>query len=87
MTEASANVADSELVIAGRSFGRELCAMMMKQPAKVPAQPTPVIARPAMKASLLGAVAHIKLPSSKMKILSKKTYLTLKYLNALPHID
>lgn len=57
-TAASAKVADSELVMAGLRRGRAERAMMMKQPANVPAMPTPVMARPAMKASLFGASAN-----------------------------
>jgi hypothetical protein len=56
-TEAIAKVAESELVIAGLSRGREQREIIMKQPEKVPAQPVPVTARPAMKALLFGASA------------------------------
>ena len=56
-TEATAYVADSELIIAGLSLGLEDNAITMKQPAKVPAHPSPAITRPAMKAGLFGANA------------------------------
>ena len=57
MTEARAYVAESEPVMAGRIFRLEENAIIMKHPENKPAQPTPVIARPAMKAWLLGASA------------------------------
>jgi hypothetical protein len=56
-TEASAKVAESELVIAGRIFGLDENEITIKHPAKVPAQPAPVIARPAMNALLFGETA------------------------------
>jgi hypothetical protein len=58
-TEATAKVAESELVIAGLTRGLEHREIMMKHPEKVPAQPVPVTARPAIKASLFGASASI----------------------------
>jgi hypothetical protein len=59
-TEATAKVAESVLVIAGLILGLEDREMMMKQPAKTPAQPVPVTARPAMKALLFGASASYR---------------------------
>ena len=59
-TEVTANVAESELVIAGRIRGLEGREMTMKHPAKILAQPVPVTARPAMKALILGASASAK---------------------------
>ena len=56
-TEETAKVALKALVMAGRDFGRVEKARMMKLPANVPAHPAPVMARPAMNAGLLGAVA------------------------------
>lgn len=56
-TEATAKVAESELVMAGRTRGRDDKEMMMKHPEKTPAQPAPVTARPAIKVPLLGASA------------------------------
>ena len=53
-TEAKANVADSTLVMAGRVRGRDVNAMTIKHPAKVPAHPVPVMARPAMNVLLFG---------------------------------
>jgi hypothetical protein len=43
--------------MAGLILGLEDREMMMKQPAKTPAQPVPVTARPAIKALLFGASA------------------------------
>lgn len=56
-TDAIAKVAEIELVMAGLIRGLEDSEMMIKQPAKTPAQPVPVTARPAMKALLFGASA------------------------------
>jgi hypothetical protein len=63
-TEASANVADNMLVAAGRYFGRTQKLMMIKQPAKVPAHPAPVMARPTMKVLLFGEIAISVVSSS-----------------------
>lgn len=57
-TEANANVAESMLCNAGRICGGEEYAIMRKLPEKVPAQPVPVIARPAMKVALLRDTAE-----------------------------
>jgi len=56
-TPETAKVALNALVMAGRVFGRVEKANIMKLPANVPAQPAPVMARPAMNAGLLGAMA------------------------------
>lgn len=66
-TEATAKVADSELVIAGLIRGLEDREMMIKHPARVPAQPVPVTARPAMKALLFGASAQIDYQTAHLK--------------------
>lgn len=59
-TDATAKVAESELVIAGLIRGLQDREIMMKQPAKTPAQPAPVTARPAMNALLFGANASYR---------------------------
>jgi hypothetical protein len=56
-TDASAYVAERTLVAAGLYLGRTQKFITTKQPAKVPAAPAPVIARPAIKVLLFGAAA------------------------------
>ena len=58
---------------------------MMMAPEYKPAAPTPAMARPAMKAPELGAVAHTKLPSSKMATATRYTTLVEKMVNSLPN--
>lgn len=60
---------------------------MIKAPAKIPAPPTPAIARPMIKASELGAAPHIAEPTSKMKMAVKKTHFTGKKVYSLPNIS
>lgn len=48
------------------------------EPEKRPAVPMPAMARPTMKATEVGATAHSKLPTSKMKMAVRKVHLTLK---------
>ena len=47
----------------------------MMKPALIPALPRPVIVRPAIRALDVGAVAHTREPTSKMKTEDKKTCL------------
>ena len=58
----------------------------VKTPAIIPAQPSPDIARPTIRAGEVGAVPHIKEPISKMATAVKKTYLTEKILYNLPNL-
>jgi len=60
---------------------------MVYAPDAIPAPPAPAIARPTIRAVLLGATAQMRLPSSKMAIERRKTVLRGKYLYALPQVD
>ena len=50
----------------GRFSSGTLYAKMMRAPEKIPAEPTPAMARPTMSAVLVGATPQMRLPSSKM---------------------
>jgi hypothetical protein len=54
------------------------CATMIKAPEKIPAEPRPAMARPIIRAIEFGAVAHSKLPSSKIAMATRKTVLMEK---------
>jgi hypothetical protein len=56
----------------------------MNAPDATPAAPKPAMARPTIRAVLLGATAHMRLPSSKMKTASRYVHFRGKYLKALP---
>jgi hypothetical protein len=51
--------------------------MIMRAPENKPPTPMPAMALPTMRTVLLGATAHIKEPSSKMKIAVKNVPLIL----------
>jgi hypothetical protein len=52
--------------------------MIKREPPVIPAEPTPEMARPAMKTLELGAAADIRLPTSKRKTLPINTRFTGK---------
>lgn len=54
--------------------------MMMKEPVMAPPPPTPATILPRIRIELLGARAHIVLPSSKTKIVVKNTLFRGKYV-------
>jgi hypothetical protein len=49
-------------------YDKEHFALTIRAPEKIPADPSPAIARPMINAIELGAIPHTKLPSSKMPI-------------------
>ncbi len=51
---------------------------MINAPEKIPAEPRPAIARPRIKAIELGAAPQIRLPSSKIPMAIRYTYLIEK---------
>jgi hypothetical protein len=57
---------------------------MRMAPEKIPADPTPAIARPMIKAAELGAAPQMALPISKMTRAIKKTHLMEKKVYSLP---
>ena len=67
--------------------GAEEKAIIVYEPDPRPAAPTPATARPTMRAGEFGETAQIRLPSSKMKMATRKLVLRGKYLYTLPHID
>ena len=52
----------------GRLWRGTVKAMMINAPAKMPAEPTPAIARPTIRALDVGAAPQIADPSSKRKM-------------------
>lgn len=59
--------------------------MIIKLPAKIPAEPMPAMARPTIKAVEFGAVAHIREPTSKTNIEHRYAHLRLKKVKKRPH--
>ena len=53
-------------------------ARMINAPEKIPAHPSPAIARPTISAFEVGAAPQIKDPSSKIPIAAKKVHFKLK---------
>ena len=87
ITDAIPKVAPMTPVNAGRRAGGAEKAMIVYVPEAMPAPPAPATARPTMSVVELLATAHIKLPSSKIKMLRRKVGLSGKYFSALPHVD
>jgi hypothetical protein len=59
--------------------------MMMKLPAKMPADPMPAIDLPTIRAVEFGEAPQIVEPISKMTIDTKYAHLRLKSVKNLPH--
>lgn len=59
-------------------------AMIIKLPAKIPAEPTPEMARPMMRVVELGDVAQMSDPSSNMVIEHRYAHLILKRVKQRP---
>ena len=59
-------------------------AMMMKLPAKIPAEPIPAMARPTIRAVEFGDAPQMREPISKIMIEVKYDHLRLKNVNNLP---
>lgn len=57
---------------------------MRMAPEKIPADPTPAIARPIIKAAELGAAPQMALPISKMTSAVKYTHLIEKKVYSFP---
>ena len=57
---------------------------MMNAPVMAPPPPTPATTLPKIRIELLGATAHIVLPSSKTRTVSKNVVLSGKYLYCPP---
>ena len=70
----------------GRLRGGAEYAMRVYAPVPMPAAPTPAMARPTMRVSELGATPQMRLPTSKMKMASRKVIFSGKYLKALPPV-
>ena len=62
-------------------------AEIVYTPGAIPEAPRPEMARPTIKVVEFWATAAIKLPSSKMKIATRKLVLSGKYLYTLPQVD
>ncbi len=60
-------------------------AMMMKLPAKIPADPTPAMARPTINAVEFGEVPQMSEPTSKMAMETRYAHLRLKKVKNRPH--
>lgn len=56
-------------------------------PEKIPPLPTPEIARPMMKATELGAAPQMALPTSKSKMVVRRTPFTLYSVYSLPKLS
>lgn len=56
----------------------------MREPATMPAPPTPAIALPTMRAVEDGAAAQMIDPISKMAMVARYTYFMLSSANSLP---
>ena len=52
--------------------------MIRYAPEKIPAEPKPAMARPTMRAVLLGATPQTREPSSKITMAARKTHLMEK---------
>ena len=76
-TDATPYMLPSNAEYFGRLTGGTLKAIMMKLPAKIPAEPRPEIARPTMRVIELGATPQTKLPISKIVMEHKYAYLRL----------
>ena len=59
---------------------------MVYAPLERPAPPIPAMARPTMRVVELLATAQMRLPSSKMNMLIKKTIFKGKNFRAFPHV-
>ncbi len=57
---------------------------MIKLPAKIPAEPSPEIALPIIKAVEFGEMAQMRDPSSKMQIETRYAHLRLKKVKKRP---
>lgn len=84
MTAAMPYEAPTTPVRAGRLAGLALKPMMVYAPEPMPAAPTPAMARPTMRATLVGATPQMREPTSKMKMATRKLIFRGKYLYALP---
>ena len=62
----------------GRFSSGIVYATMTNAPEKIPAAPTPAMARPMINASEVGAAPHTVEPTSKMKMAVRNTHLTGK---------
>ena len=60
----------------GRLGRGTVIEMITKAPEKIPATPIPAMARPTIKAVLVGATPQIKEPTSKRVMATKKAHLT-----------
>ena len=74
-TEATPNTAPLKPIYKGLFSSGTVCIIKITDPAVIPAEPIPAIARPNMKAVELGAAPQTAEPTSKRKIADKKTSL------------
>jgi hypothetical protein len=58
-----------------KKTGSQLYAIITTEPEKIPPVPTPAIALPTIRATLVGATPHISEPSSKTQMAVKKVAL------------
>jgi hypothetical protein len=74
--EATPQTAPKRPNTTGRRAKGTAIEMMTKAPEKMPATPMPAMALPTMRAVLDGATAQTNEPTSKMKMATRKVYLT-----------
>lgn len=75
MTDDIPNKAPTMPTKMGLFLNGTICVTMTVDPAVMPAQPTPAIARPMMKAVELGAAPHRAEPTSKTMMVMRYTIL------------
>lgn len=68
-------ILESENTVAAICRNLRVSEMMTKQPEKIPATPVPATALPPMRTELEVATPHIREPSSKTKMATKKLHL------------
>lgn len=73
-TEATPKIAPRNPVHIGRFCSGTLCMIITIAPEETPADPSPAMARPRMKAVEFGAAPQITEPSSKRPMTARKTY-------------
>ena len=72
--EATPKIEPMAPIYTGRLCRGTTCVMRIVEPENIPAFPRPAIARPTMKATEFGAVAHTRDPISNITIEARKTF-------------
>lgn len=83
-TDATPYILPRRAVYFPRLRNGTLKAMMIKLPAKIPAEPSPEIALPTIEAVEFGEIPPMKEPSSKMQIEERYAHLRLKKVKKRP---